>query len=101
MKDPFWVLFRLNLLIFFVNYFCLQKKLNSANNGNKRRNLMQIKILDHEVNLPLHKLYEKWSRLEKNHSYSWQFGMRIRLGIECSNLYSYLNCKKIPDFQFC
>ena len=54
MKDPFWVLFRLNLLIFFVNYFCLQKKLNSANNGNKRRNLMQIKILDYEVYLPLH-----------------------------------------------
>ena len=29
--------------------------INSANYGNKRRNLMQIKILYYEVNLPLHK----------------------------------------------
>ena len=31
--------------------------LNSANNGNKRRNLMRIKILYSEVNLPLHICY--------------------------------------------
>ena len=40
--------------------------LNSANNGNKRRNLMQIKILYYEVHLLLHKLlfiFQKFKEL--------------------------------------
>ena len=38
--------------------------LNSANNGNKRRNLMRIKILYYEVYLPLHTLEEQKLFLE-------------------------------------
>ena len=41
---------------FPIKYKSNEVFLNSANNGNKRRNLMRIKILYYEVYLPLHVL---------------------------------------------
>ena len=50
----------------YICYYAKETKSNevfliSANNGNKRRDLMRYKILDIEVYLPLH----KWRRTKK------------------------------------